>query len=896
VSLLRPKLFRRVVIFVVLLGFWAGAHAQPFIPGQTYFGRNNYIEYRAGNIPVILTAGHGGDLTPAEIPNRTYGTTVTDSNTVELAIAMADAIFARSGKRPHLIINHLRRTKLDPNREIVEAAQGNTFAEQAWNEYHTFITAARAAAETSAGFGFLVDVHGHGHTVQRLELGYGYDNDDLNLSDTALTNPGFVWLGTLRTLALRRPGVDLPTLLRGERSLGEMFNLRGFEAWPSFTFPTPGTEPFFNGGFTVQTHTCLGDNGPINGVQIESNMTGVRDSSTNRANYGLAFARIIQAYLWNNYGYDVGTWNIGRIVAPANSVLTRGGSPLTLTVTRTGPLASTSNITLSFGGTATRGAGGDYTASATFLNFSANATNATVTLTPTALATSFGDRSLTITLAPIATQAADISPLVLTLNDGLSQTVRISAPTPARPESSGAARFRLTRTGSATTSLGVPLTWSGSALQASDYFDAPASATFAVGVSSLDVDVPIVDDGRAEPDRTLVATPGGGAGYVVGLPSSATVTVLDDDRPANLAVWLRGELAGNVVADSSGNSRAATTLPATGALATGPTSITVPAAGNAPAINFDGVNDTLFVPRFTLDPAGAFTLAFYFRLNAGGAIFAQNLASYGTRDAAGSLHVYLATINASNGTFALRTNLPGLSASALDISRTSPISWQDGVWRHYALAVGADGSARVYLDGVLQRTATGRTGSLSTTELLCFGWRPFAGTSTAFMRGALRDIRVYQRTLAASEANSLSSARLSFSAWLSSQGLAALAASVDSDGDGLSLMMEYGLGASGVIATGTLPRYGIALQNGFLTLTFQRESNASDLQWTIEASNTLTDTWVPLARRNAADATWTILVSGVAITDTNGLVVVTDAAPLGITSRRFLRLRVSSWP
>lgn len=31
-----------------------------FIPGTTYLGRNNYIEYIAGNAPVILTAPHGG--------------------------------------------------------------------------------------------------------------------------------------------------------------------------------------------------------------------------------------------------------------------------------------------------------------------------------------------------------------------------------------------------------------------------------------------------------------------------------------------------------------------------------------------------------------------------------------------------------------------------------------------------------------------------------------------------------------------------------------------------------------------------------------------------------------------------------------------------------------------
>src|SRR5687767_3164643 len=66
----------------------------PYTPGQSYFGRNNYIEYVAGNAPVIYSAPHGGALTPAEIPDRTASrcggsaTTGADLNTVELVRAM----------------------------------------------------------------------------------------------------------------------------------------------------------------------------------------------------------------------------------------------------------------------------------------------------------------------------------------------------------------------------------------------------------------------------------------------------------------------------------------------------------------------------------------------------------------------------------------------------------------------------------------------------------------------------------------------------------------------------------------------------------------------------------------------------------------------------------------
>src|SRR5215510_13577731 len=85
----------------------------PYNPGQSYFGRHNYIEYIAGNSPLILSATHGGNLTPAEIPDRTDAacganvTTTADLNTRELVIAMQQAIHARFGTFPHVVINHL---------------------------------------------------------------------------------------------------------------------------------------------------------------------------------------------------------------------------------------------------------------------------------------------------------------------------------------------------------------------------------------------------------------------------------------------------------------------------------------------------------------------------------------------------------------------------------------------------------------------------------------------------------------------------------------------------------------------------------------------------------------------------------------------------------------------
>src|SRR4051794_11480332 len=145
--------------------------ADDYQPGQSYFGRNRYIEYLAGDLPVILSAPHGGRERPEELPDREQGTYAFDTNTQELARAVADELHARTGHWPHVILCRLHRRKVDCNREIVEAAAGDPLAEQAWREFQGFIDAARATVVGQHGRGLYIDLHGHGHPQQRLELG-----------------------------------------------------------------------------------------------------------------------------------------------------------------------------------------------------------------------------------------------------------------------------------------------------------------------------------------------------------------------------------------------------------------------------------------------------------------------------------------------------------------------------------------------------------------------------------------------------------------------------------------------------------------------------------------------------------------------------------------------------
>ena len=292
-----------------------------YFPGVSYFGRNSYIEYIAGNTPVILSAPHGGALAPSSIPDRVAAacgvtpTTVTDGNTVELVRAMQQRYFVKHGRYPHVIISHLSRRKLDPNRLLPEAACGNADAAAALNEWHAFIDIAKRAVLASSGKGWYMDMHGHGHAIPRLELGYLLADADLDRSDAALDGSlSYENTSSFRTLSQFAP-VSFSVLLRGPASLGTLYANNGFPSVPSASDPRPNGSDYFNGGDNTVRHGCgagaaaLGGvtGGNICGVQIEANFTGVRDNAANRDRFGDVTAVVLEEYLRTFWGLRLGS-------------------------------------------------------------------------------------------------------------------------------------------------------------------------------------------------------------------------------------------------------------------------------------------------------------------------------------------------------------------------------------------------------------------------------------------------------------------------------------------------------------------------------------------------------------------------------------------------------------
>lgn len=277
----------------------ARSPARELQPGKTYRDAKGYVEYQPGTLPIIITAPHGGTKGPTSIPDRLEGVTGSDVYTEDLARTIAAEFKRRTGQHVHLVINLLLRRKLDPNREITEAAQGSPEAETAWKNYHDQIDRAKAAALKQYGFAFLVDVHGHGHAIPRLELGYALDAAALNVEDVALDSPELAARTTLNDLAARTQE-PFSKILRGPGSLGDLFQQHGFRAVPSPQEPQPGRNLFFAGGYTVRRHAAWPASRGVDGVQIECNR-GARETPKARAALAAAVFDVLNTFLAEHY-------------------------------------------------------------------------------------------------------------------------------------------------------------------------------------------------------------------------------------------------------------------------------------------------------------------------------------------------------------------------------------------------------------------------------------------------------------------------------------------------------------------------------------------------------------------------------------------------------------------
>ncbi len=290
---------------------------------QTAGDARNYIEYIPGNLPIIISAPHGGVQQSGQtiggifypdndssLPDRGCGTNERDDNTDILVREIQKEIFELTGCYAHVIINNLHRSKLDPNREVNEATCGNANARDHWNAFHGFVDQASASVEANWGKGLYIDLHGQSHSIPRIEAGYNVTANELNSSNLNAAN--IINKSTIRNLVNSNlNNLSHEELIRGNSSLGQLFQnadatfytsqghagcgATGYRAVPSATNngggscddTRPNGNAYFDGDFYNNrrhgsgsgTSDGTGGSGNIDGIMTEVNRR-VRDLGT----------------------------------------------------------------------------------------------------------------------------------------------------------------------------------------------------------------------------------------------------------------------------------------------------------------------------------------------------------------------------------------------------------------------------------------------------------------------------------------------------------------------------------------------------------------------------------------------------------------------------------------
>jgi len=273
------------------------------------------IEYQRGHMCLILAAAHGGRLTPDDLPNRTTGTLVSDTNVdrlarsiqqelAQLAVAEAQPAAKRPAAssesarlQPHLVICHVHRRKLDANRPLEAACAEDSPAQLHWHEYQQAILHAKRCITAEQGRGLFVELHGHSHPIARLELGYLLRENDFELPVSQ-----FNQLGARTSLreVVEHQQYDAEQLIRGQVSLGHFLAEENIASVPSPANPKVGKALYFNGGWNTLQHGSR-DQGTISSIQIECHMRGVRDSEEAIASSAASIGRALWAFLKLHY-------------------------------------------------------------------------------------------------------------------------------------------------------------------------------------------------------------------------------------------------------------------------------------------------------------------------------------------------------------------------------------------------------------------------------------------------------------------------------------------------------------------------------------------------------------------------------------------------------------------
>ena len=278
-----------------------------YTPGDVITDSQGYISYRVGNTPIIITVPHDGTLTPSTFPNRT-GSSARAENTRKVAEQFAYFFNANSnGLYPHIIYNNISRSKLDPDLNQMDGAQGNSYANLSYGTYHSFLQTAIDSVEAYFDAGILLNLVEHNHSNQKVELGYLLSASDLDLTNLQLNS--YSAQSSVSQIA------DISTssfseVIRGYNSLGTLIIGRSytsndvtysFEAVPTLDNPTIGSTDYSSGGYTIAQYGSS-NGGKINGIDVATPFAGFRDNANAYRALAVVLEESVKIFYQENLG------------------------------------------------------------------------------------------------------------------------------------------------------------------------------------------------------------------------------------------------------------------------------------------------------------------------------------------------------------------------------------------------------------------------------------------------------------------------------------------------------------------------------------------------------------------------------------------------------------------
>lgn len=220
------------------------------------------------------------------------------------------------------------------------------------------------------------------------------------------------------------------------------------------------------------------------------------------------------------------------IVATDANAAESGLDPAIFTVSRDGITTAPLTVGYSMTGTATNGV--DYQFLSGSVTIPAGQTTASIVVTPVDDNLYEGSETVFATLTGSANYVlGNPNSAAATIADNDKPNVSIVATDPAAAETGlDPGIFTVTRDGITTATLTVNYTVSGTATNGVDYQPLSGSLTIPVGQATATVVVTPIDDSAPEGSETVVLTLTPSSSYNLSAPTSASVTIADNDGPS----------------------------------------------------------------------------------------------------------------------------------------------------------------------------------------------------------------------------------------------------------------------------------------------------------------------------------------------------------------------------